>query len=218
MEFKVLKNSFIRNKSHHRTIHFAALGLFIFLYQSSTLELSCFFFAFTNGGHLKIIAQRIHGFCAHAIQPHRFLKSFAVEFCAGIHFAHHIHHFSQRNAAAIIPNRHLFPLNHDFNCFSMAHRVFINAVVHHFFHQHINTVVGAAAIAQFADVHAGPQANMLFPVKRFDGFFGIIKKVGLFCFCHCFIARAYSGLAFGKVEAISPLDFYFSVPSVRFSV
>ena len=44
-----------------------------------------------------------------------------------------------------------------------AHHELVNRVVHHFLEQYIQAVIGHAAIAQLADVHAGACANVLLP-------------------------------------------------------
>ena len=49
---------------------------------------------------------------------------------------------------------------------SVAHQVFVDAVVDHLFKQHIDAIVSAGTIAQLADVHAGPKPDVLLPIER----------------------------------------------------
>ena len=78
------------------------------LVKYASFKLRSFFLPFTDSRYFEIAAQCIYGLGTHTIQPHRFLEGLAIVFGAGIYLAHHIHHFSQRDTAAIIAHGNRF--------------------------------------------------------------------------------------------------------------
>ena len=46
--------------------------------------------------------------------------------------------------------------------------MFINTIIQDFFQEHIDAIIGAGSITQFADIHARPQADMFPPIETFD--------------------------------------------------
>ena len=51
--------------------------------------------------------------------------------------------------------------------------MFIDAIVKDFLHQDINAVILRCPVAQFADVHPGPEPDMFPPVEGFNAIFRI---------------------------------------------
>ena len=178
---KILKNCIIRHKFNQCSVFLCRCYFLVFLYQVSLLKFSSFFPAISKRSYFKIITQRIYSFGTHAIEAHTFLKRFTVVFGAGINFAHHIHHFTQRNTPAIIPHRNFIAGNIYIHMAAIAHGVFINTIVNRFFQQYINTIISTAAIAQFSNVHTRPQAYVFFPVEAPDG---VVFVSACIFFCH----------------------------------
>ena len=174
---KIFKHRFIRYESYKSAVFFFAGYFLVFLDQHPAFEFSRFFAPFPIGSNFKIMAQGIHGFRTYAIQSNTFLEGFAIVFCSGIDLTHHIHHFTQGNTPSIIPNGYCFSGNDYINMFTITHGMFINTIINHFFQQHINAIVCAAAITKFTDIHTGPEPDMLAPVEAPDAGFVIIKKV-----------------------------------------
>jgi hypothetical protein len=59
----------------------------------------------------------------------------------------------------------------------MAHHVFVDAVIDDFFDQDVDTIICAGSVAEFTDVHARTETDMLFPVKTSDFVFGILYGI-----------------------------------------
>ena len=55
-----------------------------------------------------------------------------------------------------------------------AHHILVDGVVEHLFEQHVDTIIGGAAITQLTDIHSRTAAYMLLPFQRYDVFFLIV--------------------------------------------
>jgi hypothetical protein len=109
-KMKVFKNPIIRNKRlpayrFPRLVRPSLCSLSIYRVQIRLL----LFCRREYGSYFKIMAQGIYRLGTYAVQAHAFLKHLAVVLGAGVDLAHHIHHFAQRNAPAIVANGYRFP-------------------------------------------------------------------------------------------------------------
>src|SRR5205814_10703592 len=72
---------------------------------------------------------------------------------------------SQGNTPTIVTHADGFIFYCNINMFPKTHGMFINTVVYHLFKKDINSIIRAAAVSQFTDVHTGAKADMLLDRK-----------------------------------------------------
>ena len=137
--------------------------------QVALLELSAASLAFAEGLDNKPFAEHIHRLGTHTVKTHTFLEGLGVVFAARVKHRHCIDHLAQRYAAAIVTHAYramLLPyLDLYINNLAFAHTELVNRVVDGFFDKHVDTVVRVAAVAQFADIHTRPTADVLAVVQ-----------------------------------------------------
>ena len=169
---------FIRLKADERSIRFFGIGFRMVVYQFAAAEFGNLCTAFAHTFHCEAVAECIHRLRSDPVQSNRFLKGFAVVLTAGIDFTHTIDHFAQGNTATEIANGYFMVFDADINFLSMAHHVFVDAVIDDFFYQYVDTIIGAGAVAKFTDVHTRAESDMFLPVKTPDFVFGIFYGIG----------------------------------------
>lgn len=155
----------------------------MFFRQHPALEFRHFHPPFPNGSDFEVARQGVDCFGTHPVKANGFLKCFAVVFGAGVDFAHHIHHFAQGHAPAIIAHRNTVLGYLDVDLLAVAHHMLVDTIIHDLLDEDVNPIVLTAPVSQFADIHTRTEADVLAPVERADG----ILRIGveqLFVFCH----------------------------------
>ena len=110
--------------------------------QRSFLEDDGTYFVVAVAAYLETATQRIDRLDAHAIQSDTFLESLRVIFTPGIQFADCLYQFALRDASSIVAHADVQAVFYShFYTLSGTHLELVDAVVHHFFQQHIDTVV-----------------------------------------------------------------------------
>src|SRR5688572_9830342 len=160
---KIFEDGAVRNEGHQGTVLLIAFRFAVFLGQNTSFEFGGFFAAVAEGGHFKIVAESVDGLGTHTVQSDGFLENLAIVFGAGIDLAHHIHHFTERNATAKVADGDGIFFNSNIDLFTVAHGIFVDTVVYHLFNKDVDTIVGAGAIAQFTDIHSRAHTDMFAP-------------------------------------------------------
>ena len=125
---------------------------------------------------------RLH---ADTVQSHRLAERGAVlELAAGVHFRHRVGEFVERDAAAVVADGDPMLLDVHLDGLAVPHHVFVDGVVHHLLDEHVHAVVGLAAVAEAADVHARSLADVFVPRQRLDAVVVVTRCVGIFILCH----------------------------------
>ena len=110
--------------------------------QRSFLEDGGTYFAVAVTAYLETATQRIDRLDAHAVQSDTFLESLRVIFTPGIQFADRLYQFALRNASSIVAYADTQTVFYShFYTLSGTHLELVDAVVHHFFQQHIDAVI-----------------------------------------------------------------------------
>ncbi len=120
--------------------------------------------ALPEGGNRELFGQGIDRLGAHSVEAHGKLKDIGIVFRPGIDHRNAFHQLAQGDAAAEIA--HLDPalfavVDGDNDLLARSHDKFIDRIINHLFEQDIDAVVRMGAVAQPADIHAGPQTDML---------------------------------------------------------
>ena len=177
LERVVEEEGVVRFKEDISTIFFCAVFRYITL-QYSFFKNYGTYFAVTITPYFKTAAECVDGFDADTVQTDAFFESFAVIFPAGIQFADCFYQFSLRNAPSVITYTYAeIVLDVDFNTFAGTHFKFIDAVVHHFFQQYVDTVIILRTVAKAAYVHARTDTNMLHVVQMANVIFVVFHFV-----------------------------------------
>lgn len=165
-EFEFAKQLAVGQKLHKGAVAVFGIGRrrLVFAHHVAALEVHRNALAVAHAGYHALGAQGVYGFQANAVKTHRLLEILVVELAAGVDYGRHVNDFAQRDAASVIAHRHAacFLVEPDVYAFAGLHVELVNGVVYHLLEQHINAVVGMAAVAQLAYVHTGTKAYMLF--------------------------------------------------------
>ncbi len=114
------------------------------------------------GARLEASAQGVHRLQTHTIQTHAFLERLAVVFSARVQHRNSLNQLAQGNATAVIAHADAQAVLHvHLYALALPHLELIDAVVDDFLHEHIDAVLGLAAVAQPANIHAGARAHVL---------------------------------------------------------
>src|SRR5690606_33202169 len=143
--------------------------------QYSLLEFSEFSLSVTECLYLKMIRKGVYRLGTDPVKPHRFLEGAAVVLGTGIDFGNNIHHFAERDPAAVIAYRHAAVVDRNVNNLPVTHHMLVDAVIDNLFHEDVNTVVFRRAIAELSDIHTGAEPDVLTPVQRLDTRFVILS-------------------------------------------
>ena len=138
-------------------------------HQPTLLKLRTAHLALAERLNNKTTTEHIHGFGSYAIQTDTLLERLRVVLATRIQHRDGIHHLAQRYASAIVPNLdtsvlHTY-LHLHLNHLAFAHAKLVNRVVYRLLDEHIDTVVRVASVAQFANIHTRPAADMLAVVQ-----------------------------------------------------
>ena len=122
--------------------------------ENASLKHSLAYFSFAIAAYFETAAQGVHRLDAHTVQADTLLESFGVVFTTCVQFADSFDEFTLWNTATVIAYTDTkVVLDRHFDFLAGAHLELIDRVIHHFFQQHIDTVVTLRTIAQTADVH-----------------------------------------------------------------
>ena len=111
---------------------------------------------------------------ADAIEADRLLERLGVVFGAGVDDRDAFQDLAERDAAAVVAHAQGAVGELHLDLPAAAHREFVDGVIDRLLEQDVDAVLGVAAIAEAADVHARPQPDMLGRGKGFDAGFGIV--------------------------------------------
>ena len=141
-------------------------------------------FTVAVGPDFQKIGKGVDRLDAYAVEAHGFLEGVAVVLGSGVDFCGAVQQFSQGNAAAEVAHRDDVVLDRDVDLAPGAHDELIDRVIDDLLDQHVDAVVGLRAVAQFADIHARTQADVLAPVEGLDvvldifhGLFGALIEI-----------------------------------------
>ena len=167
VEIEVLEQFGIGLETNRRAVvaPFGSIDYSAFFHELAALEAGSCRLAVTKRLYLKELRQGISGFQSHTVQSHRTLVVAVVKLPARIHLRCGIYHVGKRNAAAVVANGNSVVGKSHVNHVSMACKVLVDSVIHHFLKQHIYAVVGLGAVTKPAYIHTRPQAHMLERLK-----------------------------------------------------
>ncbi len=115
---------------------------------------------------LEKIRERVHRLDANPVESDRFLKSLAVILRAGVDLGRAVEKFPQRNPPPEVPHFNApFLINNDPDLLAVAHDVLVDRIIHRLLEKDVNPVVSRGTVPQFSDIHPGPQADVLPPIK-----------------------------------------------------
>ena len=164
-EMVVAEHGLVRLEEYHGPIRLFGRNFLVLFHQHTFIELGGLLLSITVRGDLEIGRQCIDRLGTHPVQAHAFLENPRIILGARVDLAHHIDHFAQGNAPAIVAHLHARAFDGDLDLLAVTHHVLVDAVVQHLLHQDVDAVVEGRAIAQLADVHARPQPDVLLPVQ-----------------------------------------------------
>ena len=160
-----LENFRVRPKRNECTVALLRWSQFRIVGQFSSFKICSLRLPLSKALDGKINRQGVHGFRTHPIQPHRFLKSPRIILTSRVDFGHDIDHLSQWNTATIITHLHLTLPDVNSHTLSMAHGMFIDAVIDDLLEKHVNSVICRLAVSQFAYVHPRTHSDVFLPVQ-----------------------------------------------------
>ena len=124
--------------------------------------------ALAKAHDLELRGERVHRLGADAVQANGELEHVVVELSARVDLADAVDDLAQRDAAAVVADRHRILLASDVDDLSLAHDELVDAVVDDFLQQYIDAVHGIGAVAQPSDIHARAQPDVL---QRVEGLY-----------------------------------------------
>ncbi len=105
--------------------------------------------------------KRVDGLGANAVEPDAELEDVVVVFGTGVDDRDALYYFAEGNAAAVVADDDSIFADFDVDLLATAHDELIDGIVDDLLEQYIYAVVGIGTRAEAADVHAGPQADVL---------------------------------------------------------
>ena len=162
----VVEGAFAKNDRIGQKLDVCAVGrigcsALLLLFQLATLKEHFGASAVSVGANDEVGRERVDGLGADAVKPHAELEHIVVVFGASVDDRDALYYLAEGNAAAVIAHLDPLPVNLDVDLLATAHDELINGVVNDLFEQYVNAVVGIGTRAEPADVHAGPQADVL---------------------------------------------------------
>ena len=118
--------------------------------------------------------ERVDGLLADAVETDGLLEGLGVVLRAGVDDRHALKDLAERNAAAVVAHAQGAIGESDLDLFAVAHRELVDGVIDGLLEQHIDAVLGVAAVAEAADVHARTQPDMLRRGQGLDAGFGVV--------------------------------------------
>ena len=158
----------VREKLHQGAVFFLGLA-FLLVLENALGKGGCLEVAVAEGRDHEPGGEGIDCLGADTVEPHGKLEDFGIVFGAGVDHRDAFHHLAERNAAAVIahPAAAVFGYG-DVDPLAAAHDKFIDRVIQDLFEKDVDTVIGMRAVAEPADVHARPFADMLQGTQGFD--------------------------------------------------
>ena len=118
--------------------------------------------------HPEAAREGVHRLGADAVEAHRELVDVVVVLGPGVDHRDTLHQLAQGNAGAVVANADPAALDLDLHLAAVAHHELVHGVVDHLLEQHVDAVVGIGAVAEAANVHPRPQADVLEGRERLD--------------------------------------------------
>ena len=177
-EAEILENAGIRFEIDFGTVLF---GRILFAFFADKLALAEFGFLHATVAETlddKLGRKGVHRLGTHTVQAHGLLEGFGVVLTTGVNLRYAVDDLAERNTAAKVAHAGAVVFNVNDNLLAGTHHEFVDGVVDNFFHQHVNAVVGAVAVAELADVHTRTFTDMFVPFQCSNAVFGIL------CCCH----------------------------------
>ena len=121
--------------------------------------------AFAVGLNVEFGGEGVNSFDADPVQADGLFKGFRVVFRASIDFRGAVLELTERDAPSVVAHGDVGAVDGHIDHFSVPHDEFVDGIVDDFLQKNIDTVVGGRPITKLADIHAGAQADVLFPVE-----------------------------------------------------
>ena len=163
-EPEVLEQLVIGLEIDFGTVFLVCRGNLEILDQDALAEFGALDLAVAETLYDKLGGKGVHRLGTHAVHTDGLLEGFGVVLAARIHFRHAVDDLLERDAAAVVAHAAAVVFHVDFNLLARAHGELVNGVVDDFLREDVDTVVGALAVAQLADVHTGAEPNVFVPI------------------------------------------------------
>ena len=131
-------------------------------------------FAVADRTGREFARKHVDGLDADAVQADGLLEGRAAVLAAGVHLADGRRERLEGNAAAVVAHRNHVVGDRNGDLTAGAHDELVHRVVHDLLDEDVNAVVGLRAVAQLADIHTGPQADVL---PRREGDDGVVAVI-----------------------------------------
>ena len=163
-EAEVLEQLVIGFKIDFGAVFLVCRGNLEILDQNALAEFGALDLAVAETLYDKLGRKGVHRLGTHAVHTDGLLEGFGVVLAARIHFRHAVDDLLERDAAAVVAHAAAVVFHVDFNLLARAHGELVDGVVYNFLREDVDTVVGALAVAQLADVHTGAEPNVFVPI------------------------------------------------------
>ena len=118
--------------------------------------------------------ERVDRLLADAVEADGLLEGLGVVLGAGVDDRHALEDLAERDAAAVVAHAQGAVGELDLDLPAAAHREFVDGVIDRLLEQHVDAVLGVAAVAEAADVHARAQPDVLGRGEGLDAGFGVV--------------------------------------------
>ena len=184
VEPEVAENGVVRGEAHVGSVGLVGGCFAGFVYELPALEACGAHHAVAVTPDFKRVAERIHGLDTHTVEADYLLEGLGIVFCAGVHLRGYVDEFAQRDAAAVVAHGYGRFFERHAYLAPVAHAVFVDCIVDYLLEEHVDAVVVIRAVAEFADIHARTQADVLAPIEGLDvvldifhGLFGALIEI-----------------------------------------
>ena len=143
-------------------------------YQPTFLESRPTHLSVTETRHFETAAQGIHRLDTNPIQTDTLLERLGIVLTTGIQLTDRLNELALRNTPAIVADAHTkIVFDGHFNLLSGSHLELVDAVVHHFLQEDVDTVIVLLSVTQPADVHTRTDTDVFHVVEVTDVVVGI---------------------------------------------
>ena len=142
--------------------------------------------AVAHGAGLETRGEGVDGLGADAVHADGELEDVVVELAARVHVGDAGLELAERDAAAVVAAGDDAAVERDLHALAEARDEFVDRVVDDFLEEHVDAVVVVVAVAEAADVHAGPQSDVFERGELLDRVLVVdaLSGGGLAGFCH----------------------------------
>ena len=114
----------------------------------------------------------------HTVESHGKLENIVIVLGPGVDYRNTLDDLPQGDPPSMVPDLDLVVLDADVHTVAVAHNKLVDGVVHNLFQEYIDPVVLIASVTQTADIHTGPQADMLQGTEGFYFTFIVFRLFG----------------------------------------